>query len=283
MIASPKNIRPIGSGLDHPECVCLAPDGMLYAGGEAGQVYRLARDGSHQEQIGSTGGFALGIAYDGSGSAYICDCGKASVYRVGSGGAVTLFSAGAPDQAAAVPNFGVFDQAGHFYFSDSGDYWSDTGTGRIFVVDCDGGTRLFHRGPFRFANGLAISPDQKWLYVVQSTASNVSRIPLDRPDGNISIMHELPQRTVPDGIAFAADGRLLIACYKPDALFMGYPDGRVELFVEDPTGELLSRPTNVAIGSGEIYISNLGGWSIAAMRSDLPPAPIHYPALNASQ
>ena len=27
------------AGLDHPECVAIAPDGRVWAGGEAGQIY----------------------------------------------------------------------------------------------------------------------------------------------------------------------------------------------------------------------------------------------------
>ena len=34
-------IGDFGSGLDHPECIAWGCDGYAYAGGEAGQIYRI--------------------------------------------------------------------------------------------------------------------------------------------------------------------------------------------------------------------------------------------------
>jgi len=49
------------NGLDHPECVAFDRDGYLWAGGEAGQVYRIDRAGK-VETIATLGGFTGGIA-----------------------------------------------------------------------------------------------------------------------------------------------------------------------------------------------------------------------------
>ncbi len=35
------DFRTWANGLDHPEGVAVGPDGMIYAGGESGQVYRI--------------------------------------------------------------------------------------------------------------------------------------------------------------------------------------------------------------------------------------------------
>jgi len=68
-------------GLDHPECVVCGPDGTTYAGGEAGQIYRTGPEGK-VEQIGSTGGFVLGICLDAARNVYACDLAKHEVFRV---------------------------------------------------------------------------------------------------------------------------------------------------------------------------------------------------------
>ena len=78
----------IATGLDHPECVSRGPDGALYAGGEAGQIYRIDGDGSVRE-LASTGGFIYGVTLDGSGNVYACDYGNASVKRISPNGDVT--------------------------------------------------------------------------------------------------------------------------------------------------------------------------------------------------
>lgn len=279
MIASPQNIRTIGSGLDHPECLCFGPDEDLFAGGEAGQVYNLKRDGSHQKQIASTGGFLLGLSMDGNHRLHVCDMAKASVLIVDRDGKVSERSTGTSAMKMRVPNFSVFDADGNLYVSDSGDYWDKTGTGCVFVIRRDSATEIFHNGPFRFTNGLAISPDQRWLYIVQSSAANIVRVPLAKSDGSIEITHQLPPHTVPDGIAFTTDGRMVIACYRPDIIYVGHPDGRVEVLIEDLTGELLSRPTNVAIGQNELFIANLGGWHLSVASFPMFGMQLHYPKL----
>ena len=50
---------PFAEGLDHPEGVAWGPDGRIYAGGEAGQIYAIEADGT-VEQLASTGGFLYG-------------------------------------------------------------------------------------------------------------------------------------------------------------------------------------------------------------------------------
>ncbi|MBV9851181.1 MAG: SMP-30/gluconolactonase/LRE family protein, partial [Armatimonadetes bacterium] len=138
---------------------------------------------------------------------------------------------------------------------------------------------VLHAGPFRFANGLAIDPGGEWLYVAQSTAANIVRVPLDRANGPVEVTHTLPENTVPDGLAFDLDGRLVIGCYRPDVVYLGHPDGSVEALVEDYTGELLNRPANAALHGGRLYLSNLGGWHLSVLDTDLRPAPLHRPAL----
>jgi len=48
--------------LDHPEGIAVHPDGSVWCGGERGQIYRIAADGSASEEIASTGGFCLGLS-----------------------------------------------------------------------------------------------------------------------------------------------------------------------------------------------------------------------------
>lgn len=71
----------LAGGLDHPEGVAWGPDGRVYAGGEAGQVYAIALDGK-VEELASTGGFHFGVTLDGNGNVYACDFGNAEVARV---------------------------------------------------------------------------------------------------------------------------------------------------------------------------------------------------------
>jgi len=191
MQIGPQDVTMIGQQLDHPESLCIAADGTIYCGGEMGQVYRIRPDGE-QSLLGQTGGFLLGLALDGEERVHACDMGRKAVVCVDAAGRVRERSRGIPQRRLVVPNHPVFDPQGNLYFSDSGDYWNPQGTGCIFVVRPDDTTELFHGGPFAFANGLVIDPTGRWLYLAQTTAHNIVRVPVDRPNGEVTVAYSLP-------------------------------------------------------------------------------------------
>src|SRR3546814_20111004 len=70
-------------GLDHPECMAYHPDGSVWAGGEAGQIYRISSDGSTVEEIARTGGFVQGVAISpGARWLAACDPGNRCVWKL---------------------------------------------------------------------------------------------------------------------------------------------------------------------------------------------------------
>jgi len=79
-----KRASVFADGLDHPECVAYHPDGTFYAGGEAGQIYRISADGKRVEEIArSDGGFILGVAISPDGTwLAACDLRKKVVWRL---------------------------------------------------------------------------------------------------------------------------------------------------------------------------------------------------------
>ena len=79
-------------GLDHPEGIAWGLDGYAYAGGEAGQLYRIDIEGQEAVQIADTGGFLLGLALDASHNIYACDTGNSAVMKITQDGAVSVYS-----------------------------------------------------------------------------------------------------------------------------------------------------------------------------------------------
>ena len=88
-------------GLDHPEGVALGPDGNIYAGGEAGQVYRIDYEQRGVEAYADTGGLNLGMALDAAANVYICTADRGAVYKVTPAGEVSQYSAGSEEQPDA--------------------------------------------------------------------------------------------------------------------------------------------------------------------------------------
>src|SRR5205085_11708187 len=83
MAISIKRASVFCEGLDHPECVAVHPDGTLYAGGEAGQIYHISADGKRVDHIASTGGFVLGVAVSPDGTwLAVCDLRKQALLRL---------------------------------------------------------------------------------------------------------------------------------------------------------------------------------------------------------
>jgi streptogramin lyase len=77
------DINIFATGVDHPECVCVHPDGSVWCGGEAGQIYRISPDGSELKEVNNTGGFVQGVAFSPDGSwLAVCDSGNHCVWKL---------------------------------------------------------------------------------------------------------------------------------------------------------------------------------------------------------
>lgn len=257
-------------GLDHPEGVCWDPtSGALFAGGEAGQIYRVDLDAGTFAEIGRAPGFVLGIAVDARGMLAAC-CGGA-VCAIEADGTTRTLADG-----MTLPNYPAFAPDGSVYFADSG-HWQ-AGDGRVHRLDADGTLDVFSHALRDFPNGCAVSPDGAYLWMVESASPTVNRF--DLATGAKEEVVRLPG-TVPDGIAFTDDGGVVVSCYRPDTILHVDRDGTVETVCEDPQGTLLSAPTNVVfVGDRRerLITANLGRWHLTSVVDHgLRGLPLHHP------
>jgi gluconolactonase len=270
----------IAEGLDHPEGIAVAADGRLIVGGEAGQIYAVESDGAYRE-IANTGGFALGIAADSDGHVYVCNDALTSVLRVTCAtGEVEEFASAADGRKMRVPNWPAFDARGNLYVSDSGA-WGER-DGLIWVVRPGRRLQVFSDEAADFTNGLAVSADGSVLYAAESNPGKLVEIPIndDGTAGPRRILCDLGV-AVPDGIAVADDGSIVIACYRPDAIFRWSAGDGLEVLAADPRGTVLNAPTNIAFTGDDLdvmVVPNLGGWHLARGRLGVRGVPLARPS-----
>jgi gluconolactonase len=265
----------IADGLDHPECVAVGPDGRLYAGGEAGQVYRL--DATGPTVLANTGGFVLGLCLDAESVVYACDQFRHEVVRVDPDGTVEPYSGW-----IQTPNYPVFTENGTLIVSDSGSW--DEHNGCLWRITPDGDCRRLDVHVPSFPNGLALSPTGEWLYVVLSQLPGVVRLAMvdGSPAGEPQVVLAMPGH-VPDGLAFLANGDLLIACYTPDTIYRLRGD-QLTVLAHDPRRVVLAAPTNLALHGPDrtqLAVGSLGRWHVASADIGLPGARLCFPSFAA--
>jgi gluconolactonase len=274
-----KEFAPFADGLDHPEGVTWGPDGFVYAGGEAGQIYRVSLDGKI-EQIASTGGFILGLALDKEKNIYACDLGKGCIMKITQSGEVSKYSDNA--EPIPAPNFPVFDSKGNLYFSSSGSWKGNSG--KIYRAKPGGATEVVSEEFKAFPNGMTLHPDGKYLYIVVSNKPGVDRAEilksgnLGKPEPVVTL-----RGTVPDGVAFDVEGNLYICCYTPDRIYRLTPDGRLDIVAEDKESVTFSSPTNISFGGKDmktLIVASLARWHLTKGTMPIAGAKLNYPKVG---
>jgi gluconolactonase len=253
------------TGLDHPECCAFDREGFCWAGGEAGQVYRIDPAGK-VETICSLGGFNGGVAFSPEDELFVCNPAQ-GVVHVKRDGTHSVFASHAGNHKILCANFALFDSRGSLYVTDSGQWKNQNG----FLIRADpSGKAEIVGGPFGYANGLALSADGRTLFMVESNTNRVLRFSIS-PSGAVSEAKTFADNVgrLPDGLALDSESHLYVACYASDEIWRISPSGEKQLLAWDHFAILLSRPTNLAFGGenfDEIFVPNLGRQTITRAR-----------------
>lgn len=146
--------------------------------------------------------------------------------------------------------------------------WSE-GTGRVWRIDLDGSTTTLDA--MGTTNGIEVGPDERTLYVNESTDRNVWAYDLS-PTGEISNKRLLIRFDADgmDGMRCDVDGNLYITRY-----------GRGTVAVVSPGGELLrevpladgTNVTNIAFGGPDgrtVYLTVADTGNVQTFRNDRP-------------
>jgi gluconolactonase len=169
------------------------------------------------------------------------------------------------------PNDLVFAHNGDLYFTDQGQTGLHDPAGRVYRLTATGRLEcLVDHIPS--PNGIALSPDERTLYVAVTRANAVWRVPLmgDGWPSKVGNYVQLSGGTGPDGIAVLATGGLAVCHVGMGAVWLFGPTGEPEWRIDSCAAH---GTTNIAFGGSDrrtIYITESESGTI--LRADIPVA-----------
>jgi gluconolactonase len=278
-VIDPEVFVELAGGLNHPEGVAWDPtSGLVYAGGEGGEIYAITLEG-RVTTVGSTGGSMLGIALDGRGRVYACDDGNGEIARWDPvTDEITTHARGVGDEDMDCPNVAAFGPDGMLYVTCSGE----DDHPEVLRIAPGGAVERWTDGVPAYPNGALVSPDGSALIVVESHAQRIVRVPIeaDGSAGVQAVVAELPD-TDADGVAMAADGALWVTLYRPDGLVRVAIDGTVEVVLDDHLAQTFDAPTNIAWVGPDLdraVVANVGDTFLSIGDVGVSGQPLHYPS-----
>ena len=219
-----------------PEHLAMGPDGKLYAAMTSGNVLRMDPDASHATVFANTGGRVLGFDFDSAGNMIAADAMR-GLLTIGQGHVRMLADRVAPNDPVRYANSVVVAKNGIIYFTDAStrfapsewggtyeaslyDILEQAASGRVLAYDPT--TRLTHvvaRG-LSFANGIALSADEKSLFVSETGRYRVWKIDASARDADVSsgsvsarvLLDNLPG--YPDNLMRGRDGRIWLGLFR---------------------------------------------------------------------
>jgi gluconolactonase len=248
----------LASGLGFPEGPAVLPDGrIVLCDGNVGELLEFA--GGATSTFAATGGSPWGTVVGADGAIYVTQGGNvpgsgdtsavSGIQRVRPDGTVELLFSEVAGYKLYGPNDLAFGPDGRLYFTESGseqDFRFDVRSpGRLFAVARDGTGEMLLERPNVYPNGIAFDAEQR-LYWTESMAHRVCRLDQGEP----VTFCQLSDEHVPDGMAFAADGRLFVATTISGGITVISPGG--DVLEEIPLGE---HATNCYFDGVTLYVT----------------------------
>ncbi len=207
-----------------PEDVAIDADGRIYAGFDGGRIVRLEADGTRPEVFSNTGGRPLGLIFDSAGDLIVADADR-GLLSVAPDGAVTTLVTEVDGLRLACTNDLDVAADGIIYFTDASykypianykaDLFEHRGNGRLLSYDPKSKVARTLLRDLSFANGVAVSPDQSFLLVVETAAYRVHRFWLNgaRKGQSEVFIDNLPG--FPDGVSSNDRDKFWLAIVTP--------------------------------------------------------------------
>jgi sugar lactone lactonase YvrE len=223
-----------------PEHLAIGPDGKLYAAMASGNILRMLLDGSAQEVFANTQGRVLGFDFDAAGNLIAADAMR-GLLSIAPDKQITVLADQVNGDPIRYADAVVVAKSGKIYLSDAStrfapkdvgsafeasvlDILEQSSTGRILEYDpATKTTRIVARG-LSFANGVALSANERQIFVAETGKYRIWRIDVNASDIDV-------RQT--SGMSGATHIVLPNLPGYPDNLMRGLPtpDGKSKLWV----------------------------------------------------
>ncbi|MGA0098673.1 MAG: SMP-30/gluconolactonase/LRE family protein [Steroidobacteraceae bacterium] len=289
-----------------PEDVALGPDGALYTGLLDGRIMRIGPDGEQRTLFANTGGRPLGMQFDAEGRLIVADAARGLLAVSADGSIEVLVDSHDGQRLGLIDDLDIAED-GTIWFSSAtqrfplGNYLLDflegRPTGMLLAHDPETGHTRVALDGLRFANGVALGPEDAYVLVTETPAARITRLWIAGPragerDTFITGLPGLPDNLSFDGrdrfwvalpaTRVAAIDRLapyprlrkLLAMVPKGWLSLAPPplawvaaidlDGRVVASYRDASGRF-SMVTSANDHSGTLYLGSIGETAVLAL------------------
>ena len=220
---------PIGAH-EGPESIARDAAGRIYVSTRDGTILRFGAQGAAPEEWANTGGRPLGLVFDSAGTLFVAD-GKRGLLAIDTAGTVRLLADSADGTRVEFADDLDVAANGKVYFSDASTKFgvraqSDEDASVLDMIEHGAHGRLLEWDPatgratvvvagIDFANGVAMTPDQRSVLLCETGRYRILRVGVvGEGRGRITpVLEALPG--FPDNISRAAGGSYWVALYAP--------------------------------------------------------------------
>ncbi len=221
-----------------------------------------------------------GMTFNQDGNLIACDYGKGAILQFAMSHKVSVYASSYNGEPFNRPNDLAFDPSGNLYVTDPHHYDAKNPDGVVYKIYRYTKEVVPVLQKLAFPNGVAISPDAKYLYVCESAKHRVSRFFMNKNGtlDSLEVFAELPGGD-PDGIAFDQRGNLYVAHFGGGAVAVFNPDGMLIKKILTPG----KKPSNLEFGGSglkTLYLTEDETNAVYKMRVQTPGFPLYYSPHN---
>jgi gluconolactonase len=266
-----RSVHLFANGFKFPEGPAFDRAGNLFiVNVDTGDISAISPEGRVKKFL-NTGGCPNGAKFHINGDLFVADR-KKGIIAISPKGEMRVIVDRYQGKTLNGPNDLIFDSKGDLYFTDPHGSSAENPIGCVYRVSSQGKITCLAEG-LAFPNGLALSHDEKYLFVADTRKNRILRYVLDPPVRSY-LFSQLNGGWGPDGMAFDLAGNLYVAQY-----------GGGVVMVLDPKGELIERitmgglfPTNVAFGGPDrrnLYVTEVETGAVYCFMTNFEGLPLY--------